>query len=540
MRNYYFWYVICAAVAKMAHLPVRAVLIGSCVWSGFALATLIGLYLKHFLLVGSQLRRQFVLCVSLLAVTGLDVFGNLWNILILHRPMAIDFEQWSMDPIISWFDTLLLSPHHVAGLVLCMFAFLLTWKAEENSRQQQTISVILAAMALASAFGTSIYVTFAFFLVMLAWGFWQIVIERTPRRALLLIASGTGAFILLIPYLWQLAHTSSGMQGGTPFAFAIREMIPSESLLSSSLLQHLAVSHPIASRNIAKLILLVPSYVLELGFFFLAFLCYLIPAYTGRKPLAHAHKSLLFIAVAIIPLISLMRSSVLRFDDFGFRAPLLLQFSLLLLSSELLIAWGKTKSKTNVAPDLAEPRYNTPEWLRSASSLALFFGVVSTVLQLLVLRTFIPLTEAQVRGRNNQDTGEVSHNAYLSYIGYAQMDAAIPMDAIVQFNPAQPNPFAGITNTLNVNRQVVISTDELWCGSELGGDPSGCPAMNAAIDPIFKSASAEQARAMCHLYGIQYLVAKVYDPAWNNMNGWVWTLPAVVSDKEFRVLDCRE
>ncbi len=51
MRYYYFWNVVCAAVAQMSHLPVRAVFIASCVWAGVALAApLIGLYLKrHFL-----------------------------------------------------------------------------------------------------------------------------------------------------------------------------------------------------------------------------------------------------------------------------------------------------------------------------------------------------------------------------------------------------------------------------------------------------------------------------------------------------------
>src|SRR5580698_2476838 len=49
MRNYYFWYIICAAIAQMAHLSVEGVDIAGSIWSGFALAALIGIYLKHFL-----------------------------------------------------------------------------------------------------------------------------------------------------------------------------------------------------------------------------------------------------------------------------------------------------------------------------------------------------------------------------------------------------------------------------------------------------------------------------------------------------------
>jgi hypothetical protein len=82
--------------------------------------------------------------------------------------------------------------------------------------------------------------------------------------------------------------------------------------------------------------------------------------------------------------------------------------------------------------------------------------------------------------------------------------------------------------------------DQQGCGAELGGDPSGCPAMAAAIDSLFNGATAEQARKTCRQFGIQYLVTRVYDPAWNDKTGWVWTLPPVVPDDEFRALDCRQ
>jgi hypothetical protein len=64
--------------------------------------------------------------------------------------------------------------------------------------------------------------------------------------------------------------------------------------------------------------------------------------------------------------------------------------------------------------------------------------------------------------------------------------------------------------------------------------------MAAAVDSLFNSASADQARATCREFGIQYLVARVYDPAWKDKTSWVWTLSPVVSDDEFRALDCRQ
>ena len=92
---------------------------------------------------------------------------------------------------------------------------------------------------------------------------------------------------------------------------------------------------------------------------------------------------------------------------------------------------------------------------------------------------------------------------------------------------------------VGVNHQVVIVTEKPWCGSELGGDPSGCAIMAPAIGAIYKGGTIEQARIMCREYGIQYLVARTYDPVWNERQSWVWRLPPVVANEEFRALDCQ-
>jgi hypothetical protein len=319
-----------------------------------------------------------------------------------------------------------------------MLAFLLAWMPGEDTRHRPGASVALMALALASAFGLSIYVAFGFFLVMLVWAIWQFVIERRRRSVLLLAAGGAGAAVLLIPYLRELTRSSSGLQGGGAFAFTIREMFSPDSLLASHLLKHLAMAHPVVARNVASSILLVPGYVFELGFYLAVLLIYLIPAWRGRTALTAAQRSLVVIAVAALLMISVLGSSVLKSNDFGWRASLLLQFPLLLMGSEVVTSW------------------------RLADG-----------------------------------------------------------------------------NLLGIDHQTAIAGDQSYCGAELGGDPSGCPAMAAAIDALFQGTSADQARATCRQYGIQYLVTRVYDPAWKDANGWVWTLKPVVSDAEFRALDCR-
>jgi hypothetical protein len=533
MRYYYFWYVVCAAVAKMAHLPARAVFIASCVWAGFSLAALNGVYLKHFLAAGIRLRGQFLRSIALLMVTGLGICANLLHFFGLPRA---SIEGSAEHQIASWLISLLYVPHHIASLVCCMLAFLLAWMAGKDGGRGRTASVALIAVALASAFGLSIYVAFAFFLVMLAWALWQVAIERTPRPALLLAAGGAGAAILLIPYLWELTHTASKIEGGSVFALAVREMIPPNGLLALPLFQHLAAGHPLTALNLAKLVLLAPGYALELGFYFAVFLIYLVPAWRGRTPLTPAQRSLVFIAAATIPFISLIRSGVLDINDFGLRGALLLQFALLLLASEVITAWSLADRKRGASVDFTGLPHNTGPWLRSIAALALVLGVIGTLYQALMMRFLVPLVAV-----HDPETGNLSHDAYISSIGYAELDVSVPRDAIVQFNPvARKSPLWGSVDLVGIDHQTAIIGDQQGCGSELGGDPSGCPVMAAAIDPLFNGpATVTQARTTCRQYGIQYLVARIYDPAWNDKNGWVWTLSPVVSDEEFRALDCR-
>jgi len=64
--------------------------------------------------------------------------------------------------------------------------------------------------------------------------------------------------------------------------------------------------------------------------------------------------------------------------------------------------------------------------------------------------------------------------------------------------------------------------------------------MAARIDALFSGANAEQARATCREFGIHYLVARIYDPAWQDKQSWVWKLDPIVANEEFRALDCRE
>ena len=285
---------------------------------------------------------------------------------------------------------------------------------------------------------------------------------------------------------------------------------------------------------------MAPGYAIELGFYLVILLIYLVPAWRGRAPLSSAQRSLLVIAVATVPFMSFLRSSVLTLNDFGFRSALLLQFPLLLLGSEALTHWNLEDLHRNASAISSSLRRTTPRWLRTIAALGLVLGAIGTVSQALWFRFVVVFVElGNMHEADGSNHGNLSHNAWISATGYAQLDAAISRDAIVQFNPTPQQPNWITADLLNVAHQTTIISDQQGCGSELGGDPSGCPVMAAAIDVLFNGATAEQARATCHQFGIQYLIARVYDTAWKSKSTWVWTLDPVVSGDEFRALDCR-
>lgn len=538
LRQYYFWYVDCAVIARMWHLPVRAVFIASCVWSGFALAALVGLYQKYFLDAGARLRTQFLACVGLLGVTGLDVLAVLGGVFLFRKSLPLDFEWWSRDQITGWIDSLLWVPHHIAGLVCCMLALLLAWKSKRRAGRERMVTIALIGCALASAFGLSVYVTFAFFLLMVLWAIWQIIVERAAAPVGILAGGGALALVLLIPYLWELLHGSSDIQGGRMFGFGVREMIPPDWLLGTGWFQHLATNHPFVARQSADLILLLPGYGLELGFYLFVLLIFLIPAWRGRVRLNAGQRALVFLAAATFPLISVLRSQVIANNDFGWRAALLLQFPLLLLGGQLVADWNGTENKEAGEDGGGSVRLRTPTWLRALASLALVIGILSTVSQVLALRFGLVMMEANMRALHRPDADRLSHAAWITMMGHRQLDRRIPESAVVQYNPNHPDEFFEVVDQVADPHQVVIGSDRSGCGSTLGGDPRGCSGMAETLDAIFGGSSADQARAVCRELGIQYLVADVYDPAWKDQSGWVWKLPAAVADPEFRALDC--
>src|ERR1019366_2491474 len=105
------------------------------------MAAILGLYVRHFLGAVQGARRQILIAIALLAVTGADLLPAIGSI-FGQTALNGDMEWWSNDQISSWADSFLWVPHHVASLLCCLVAFLLFWMGGTAAGKRDRIGMI--------------------------------------------------------------------------------------------------------------------------------------------------------------------------------------------------------------------------------------------------------------------------------------------------------------------------------------------------------------------------------------------------------------
>ena len=534
MRYYYFWYVLCGAAARLGHVTARQAMIASVVWAGFGLGAIIVLYCRHFLsvnrsggtLFGARRWPRLAVAVGLLAVTGLDILPVLVKA-IARMPTDPDMEWWGPDQVTSWIDSLLWVPHHIAGLVCCLFGFLLVWISKGMSPGRRVGCAVVAGLAFASAFGLTTWVALAFAILMLIWMLWAIWLEYASRPRLpVLLGAGLVAMLALAPYLAELRAAPRSASGAAVersisdnardlLRFGVRHPIDPEPLLRVPGVSAFAKAHPRTEDAVAGLILLLPGYFVELGLYGLV----LVAAFVAsrRSGIDEAVRTSLMLASTGLVLSTFLRSTVIQNNDFGFRSILIAQFFLLLLAVMWCEgAFGETKGS-----------------MRTAMQGMLWLGLAGSVYQIVELRLYLPVEDALRR----PDVSGLAERAMVWGHGFEVMDRRVPRDAVVQFNLDQPSEVFRFPPMMMAGRQMASGYSD--CLSAFGGDPAACPRVMGGIARLFGGQERGGAvRDACHRLGIQYLVATRWDDVWFDPQSWVWMLPAVVHTGDLRVVDC--
>jgi hypothetical protein len=582
MRYYYFWYVLTAAAARLGGATARQAMIASVAWSGFGLAATLELYCRNFLGNGAERGSdtphlavpshpshetttrwmghppRLAVALGLLAMTGLDILPVLVKAL-LRMPTDGDMEWWSAAQVASWMDSVLWVPHHVAGLVCCLLGFLLVWMSKGLSVGRRAGCGLIAGLSFASAFGLSTWVAVAFAMVMAAWLVWALVWERGSRaRVSVLLLAGVVTVVVLLPYLAELRGEVSGtatvLANGAPspdgtgsiandgahlLRFGVRHVIPVESVQGIGWVARLARAHPAAEDAGVGLVLLLPGYFVELGFYGLVLLVALRAM--RRRRLDEAARTALLLAGAGLVVATFLRSTIVENNDFAMRSILIAQFFLLLLA---VVWWEGGLGVTN-------------RLLRGAMVAMAWIGLAGTVYQAVLLRVYLPVEEklgrAQVDG--------LAERAMAVRLGLDAMDGRIAKDAVVQYNTIQPGEFFVLAQAMQAGRQ--MASAQPGCGAAFGGDAGACKGVERGVARLFSlgpspgisppgplsdkgvrgsapggALSAAEARMECGMLGVDDLVATRWDGVWSDPHGWAWTLPAVVDTHEVRVVDC--
>ncbi len=524
LRYYYFWYAVCAVCMKLAHVSARQALMASSVWCGLGLTAIVALFVRHFLAARRQVERHILTAVLLFTVTGADLIPVFYNI-FRKRDFGGETEWWSADQISSWMDTILWVPNHTASLIVCLVAFLLFWRLRENlSVHERRVAVLLAGVAGASAFGLSIYVTAGFILMMIAWCLRLLVQDRRSTVPRGVAASSMCAAVLSAPYLHDLLGASSGTEArgvagpAHMFQLSVRRMIDPACIADLSRLAAIKIRHPMMLDQVSRLLLLLPGYSLELGFF----CAILVYAWLDRERLDEARRTALFLALTGLAIVSFVRSSVIGNNDFGYRAVLLPCFFLLLLGAETLL-------------EMQDGRVPVRKVRGAVLTILLLLGFCGTVFQAQALRSYVPLHAAH-GAAGFENLGE---RVYELRVAYAALESSVPLDAIVQFNPSDQTNYLSFANVLFAERSMITDAAP-DCGAVFGGDPTRCQAIQRSIQALFNSsgATAIDARGVCERTGARYLAVAQWDRAWQQRDGWAWTLPVIVEHDRVRIVDC--
>jgi hypothetical protein len=392
---------------------------------------------------------------------------------------------------------------------------------------------------------------------------WVLLWERGSRaRVPVLLLAGVVATVALLPYLAELRGEASGTatvlasgaaapadagsvanDGAHLLRFGVRHIIPADSLLGIGWIARLAHAHPVAEDAAAGLLLLLPGYFVELGFYGLVLLAALVAM--RRRRLDEAARTALLLACAGLAVATFLRSTVVENNDFAIRSILVAQFFLLLLA---MLWW---QGELGVGNRL----------LRGAMLAMAWIGLAGTLYQAVMLRVYLPVEERLGRA----EVAGLAERGMVVRLGFDAMDRRVAKDAVVQYNTAQPGEFFVLIQAMMAGRQVALATP--GCDAAFGGDPATCSGVQQGVARLFSlhspldlppdlsqsvsssgqglqssvphvALSAPEARAECANLGVGDLVATRWDPVWFDLRGWVWTLPAVVESNELRVLDC--
>jgi len=522
---FYYWYVVCALPARLAGISAKACLSASAFWCGLGLFAMAALFLKHMMGVTHDLRRRAVVSGALIFLTGLDLIPYMF---LSVPPWAIaraDLDWWNQNQITSWVASLLWVPHHVAAMLACMAGLLVLAQLHRDNTARAWATVLVAGMAFASAAGLSIYVTFTFAIVLVAWSLWMLL-RGHLRLFAFYAASGVVSLLLSLPYLGDLlrgrftsdAASATTHSHGLAF-FALREGAP--------MVDPLRQFHPhTALLNLAvRLPGMVVTYAVEFGFFAVVLVLALRRDLRAKQPLPAGRRMMWFVFWVSLLAMSCLKSDATGVNDLGFRGILITQFILLVLAAPVL-------------SDAIREKTQGIAWARLCLLFTILLGAAGSAYQLASLRLYAPLVDHGHKARDESFLGAAhfGERNYQLRAGYRQLDRLLPADARIQYNPIRDE--VRVENYYSP-RQAAMG--DFNCEAGFGGSQVDCQQAVAPVVALFNPARgthSDTVDEVCRRFHLSVLVSTDVDPAWQQKDSWVWQRKTLVANPGMRAIAC--
>ena len=547
-RYYYYWSTMCALPAALAHIESRATLAASSFWCGLSLAALIPIYLKYFVRVSFRLGKMSVMGACLLCITGLDLIPTALTYLT-HGFVYADMDWWSNTLVPSWVDSILWTPHHIAGLICCLSAFLLLWHGERGQDQpapllegsenqavssgpisslsprRQAVRVVLAGFALASAGGLSVYITLCFLLFVIVW-LARLVYKRQSRMAARFLASGCIALILSIPFLRDLRQPASHFVGAHSHAnHLFTTGIRTSGWVKAVMPDHHFLRAPLLILDMGV------TYCFELGFYLVVLILIGARLYARRGRMREWEKALCYLLIVAGIATTFIRSEAIRTNDFGIRSVLLVQWVLLLWSIPLVTA-------LRFRPSLV---LKSRLVIKRSLFITLILGLCASVYQVLLLRFAAPLDSlAATEHQPIQRMPALSdgHADWMIRSAYSSLDRQVAAGIVAQYNPFNADALQMLTYA---HHQLVAATAD-DCGTAFGGTAEGCARAKDQLRRLYAidgaKVSPDTLQDICRTSFINVLIVQQSDPVWHLDDSWVWQQEPLISNAGVRIIPC--
>lgn len=508
---YYLWYLMCSLADQLGGslVTARAAVQTGAFYTGIAICALAAVYIE---LCGAYLyptlrRVRTGIVVALLAVTGLDLipwaFSYFMKAEFDRGPGAVGSIEWWNEQVTAWLGAVLMSPHHVIGMVVCFVGLLLIMGSLRASGTERALLMILAAVTLASAAGISTYTIMALALGLLIWLLWAL--RQGLRQYVLQIGIiGVMAILLYAPFALELR--ASARTSRFPVALHIRAFSLTDYWLPSIVTRLKSMPDVLYA---LRLVCLPLNYFLELGFFFLATIFYWRWRRSSPQKLSIEEQLIACTAAGSVLLCTFFRSTM-GWNDLGWRGFLIAQFVFLLWGAPVAQSLVDRMSEFNIMPGA---------W-RRVVALCACIGIAGTAAEIVSLRTH-SLGPSGADGLSARDA-------------YIWVDHHTPRSGVVLFNPDMPieyfDSFYGFRQAVAGGRNYVRPFF-----IEKGRETDYERVLDDAIAFFAKDRPVSEVLEFCQRYGATTIVVEAADPIWKDPNSWVWKMKPSFAAPDSRV-----